>query len=182
MRLGRPGLLVAGAAVAPAAADVMSSTRIFADDTRLPVLDPGQGRTKTGCLWGYAIDDRPWGGHTPPAVRSISMPRIARASTRQPARPSSRASCRSMATQVSRACWRAARRTRSSSRSVGRIAGGASTSSTGPRARRWRKKALRRIGELYRLEAEIRGRPAEERRTVRQERSKPIIEALRTWL
>ena len=32
----------------------MSSTRIFADDTRLPVLDPGRGRTKTGCLWGYA--------------------------------------------------------------------------------------------------------------------------------
>ena len=47
---------------------VMSSTRIFADDTRLPVLDPGRGRTKTGCLWGYAIDDRPWGGETPPAV------------------------------------------------------------------------------------------------------------------
>ena len=33
---------------------VMSSTRIFADDTRLPVLDPGRGRTKTGRLWGYA--------------------------------------------------------------------------------------------------------------------------------
>src|SRR3954462_175404 len=47
---------------------VMSSTRIFADDTRLPVLDPGRGRTKTGCLWGYAIDDRPWNGSTPPAV------------------------------------------------------------------------------------------------------------------
>src|SRR3712207_1360666 len=30
---------------------VMASTRIFADDTRLPVLDPGRGRTKTGCLW-----------------------------------------------------------------------------------------------------------------------------------
>ena len=47
---------------------VMASTRIFADDTPLPVLDPGRGRTKTGRLWGYAIDDRPWGGSTPPAV------------------------------------------------------------------------------------------------------------------
>src|SRR4051812_49391652 len=47
---------------------VMGSTRIFADDTTLPVLDPGRGRTKTGRLWGYAIDDRPWGGATPPAV------------------------------------------------------------------------------------------------------------------
>src|SRR4051794_41586751 len=46
----------------------MGSTRIFADDTTLPVLDPGRGRTKTGRLWGYAIDDRPWNGSTPPAV------------------------------------------------------------------------------------------------------------------
>src|SRR4051794_18731949 len=47
---------------------VMASTRIFADDTTLPVLDPGRGRTRTGRLWGYAVDDRPWGGATPPAV------------------------------------------------------------------------------------------------------------------
>src|SRR5919107_5678361 len=53
---------------------VMSSTRIFADDTKLPVLDPGRGRTKTGRLWGYAIDDRPWCGKTPPGCSS-STPR-----------------------------------------------------------------------------------------------------------
>src|SRR3954465_7806319 len=47
---------------------VMGSTRIFADDTTLPVLDPGRGRTKTGRLWGYAVDDQPWCGSTPPAV------------------------------------------------------------------------------------------------------------------
>ena len=47
---------------------VMGSTRIFADDTPLPVLDPGRGRTKTGRLWAYAVDDRPWHGSTPPAV------------------------------------------------------------------------------------------------------------------
>src|SRR5688572_25876138 len=47
---------------------VMGSTRIFADDTPLPVLDPGRGRTKTGRLWGYAVDDWPWGGEIPPAV------------------------------------------------------------------------------------------------------------------
>jgi hypothetical protein len=44
------------------------------------------------------------------------------------------------------------------------------------------EEALCRIGELYRTEAEIRGRPAEERRTVRQERSKPIVDALHSWL
>jgi hypothetical protein len=32
------------------------------------VLDPGRGRTKTGRLWGYAVDDRPWDGETPPAA------------------------------------------------------------------------------------------------------------------
>src|SRR3954462_8264155 len=47
---------------------VLGSTRIFADDTTLPVLDPGRGRTKTGRLWGYAVDDQPWCGSTPPAV------------------------------------------------------------------------------------------------------------------
>ena len=44
------------------------------------------------------------------------------------------------------------------------------------------EEALRRIGELYRIEAEIRGRPAEARRTVRQERSKPLVHALHAWL
>ncbi len=44
------------------------------------------------------------------------------------------------------------------------------------------EEALRRIGELYAVEAEIRGRPAEARRAGRQERSKPIVEALHAWL
>ena len=44
------------------------------------------------------------------------------------------------------------------------------------------EEVLRRIGELYAIEAEIRGRPAEERRRVRQERSKPLVEALHAWL
>jgi hypothetical protein len=42
--------------------------------------------------------------------------------------------------------------------------------------------ALRQIRDLYRIEAEIRGRSAEERRTARQERSQPIVEALHGWL
>jgi hypothetical protein len=44
------------------------------------------------------------------------------------------------------------------------------------------EEALRRIGELYALEAEIRGRPADERRAARQERSKPVVDALHAWL
>src|ERR671918_517572 len=50
---------------------VLSAARLFADDTPLPVLDPGRGRTKTGRLWRYAVDDRPCGGETPPAVAHL---------------------------------------------------------------------------------------------------------------
>src|SRR3954449_10030376 len=44
------------------------------------------------------------------------------------------------------------------------------------------EEALRRIGELYKVEAGARARPAEERRAVRKERSKPVVEALHAWL
>ena len=45
--------------------------RLFADETTAPVLDPGRGRTKTGQLWAYACDDRPWGGGDPPMVAYV---------------------------------------------------------------------------------------------------------------
>src|SRR5450631_53401 len=47
---------------------MLASTRIFADETVVPVLDPGRGRTKQGYFWAIARDDRPWGGSEPPAV------------------------------------------------------------------------------------------------------------------
>jgi hypothetical protein len=110
-----------------------------------------------------------------------SMPRTAKASTRPRTWPSSRVSCRWTATQASRACWRTARRTGSSSpcwAHCRRRFYELYQSTGSPLA----EEALRRIGELYAIEAEIRGRPAEERRTVRQEHSKPIVEALHAWL
>jgi hypothetical protein len=39
---------------------VLSTDKVFADETTLPVLEPGRGKTKTGRLWCYAVDDRPW--------------------------------------------------------------------------------------------------------------------------
>jgi transposase len=48
-----------------------TSSKLFADETTLPVLDPGRGRTKTGQLWTYARDDRPWSGADPPAVAYV---------------------------------------------------------------------------------------------------------------
>jgi transposase len=54
--------------------DVRASPKLFADETTAPVLDPGRGRTKTGQLWAYARDDRPWGGPAPPAVAYVYAP------------------------------------------------------------------------------------------------------------
>jgi transposase len=51
-----------------------ASGKLFADETTAPVLDPGRGRTKTGQLFAYARDDRPWGGTDPPGVAYIYAP------------------------------------------------------------------------------------------------------------
>jgi len=160
---------------------VMGSTRIFADDTPLPVLDPGCGRTKTGRLWGYAIDDRPWQGGTPPAVVFLY------AEDRKGERPAAHLADFQGVLQVDgysgfksllenrpagtvqlAFCWAHCRRR---FYEIHQATGS-------PLA----EEALRRIGELYRIEAEIRGHPAEERRAVRQERSQPVVEALHGWL
>jgi transposase len=160
---------------------VMSSTRIFADDTPLPVLDPGRGRTKTGRLWGYAVDDRPWGGETPPAVVYLY------AEDRKGERPATHLAEFRGVLQVDgyggfkgllanrppgeirlAFCWAHCRRR---FYDIHQETGS-------PLA----EEALRRIGELYKIEAEVRGRPADERRAIRQERSKPIVDALHGWL
>lgn len=49
-------------------ADLKRSTKLFMDETRAPVLDPGARKTKTGYFWALARDDRPWGGTAPPGV------------------------------------------------------------------------------------------------------------------
>src|SRR5947209_4025323 len=50
---------------------VLASPMVFADDTTLPVLDPGRGRTKTGRLWCYAVDNRPWCGPGYPSAAYV---------------------------------------------------------------------------------------------------------------
>ena len=57
-----------------ALAEIKRSTKIFADETTAPVLDPGRGRTKTGQLWAYVRDDRPWAGVDPPVVAYVYAP------------------------------------------------------------------------------------------------------------
>jgi len=50
---------------------MLSSAKVLLDATTLPVLDPGRGQTKTGRLWCYAVDDRPWRGPSHPAAAYI---------------------------------------------------------------------------------------------------------------
>src|SRR5271163_3963170 len=47
---------------------VREGRALHADDTPVPVLDPGRGKTKTGRLWVAVRDERPWGSPAPPAV------------------------------------------------------------------------------------------------------------------
>jgi hypothetical protein len=54
--------------------NVFASDHLFADDTPVPVLDPGRGRTKTGRLWVYARQQRGWGGPEPPAAVYLFAP------------------------------------------------------------------------------------------------------------
>ena len=146
-------------------AHLKSSTKLFADETTAPVLDPGRGRTKTGQLWAYARDDRPWGGTDPPAVayvyapdRKASQPIAHLAGFKGVLQVDGYAGYRALAEKgdVSLAfCWAHLRR-----RFYERFVSEASPIAA---------EALQRIAALYRIETDIRGRAPDERRAVRQE-------------
>ena len=81
---------------------VLAAPKVFADDTTLPVLDPGRGRTKTGRLWCYAVDDRPWRGPGHPMSAYVYSD-DRKTSARSGTWPGSGACYRSMATTGSKA-------------------------------------------------------------------------------
>jgi transposase len=159
-------------------AHLRSSTKLFADETRAPVLDPGRGRTKTGQLWAYARDDRPWGGSDPPAVafvyapnRKAEQPIAHLADFKGVLQVDGYAGYRALAEKgdVQLAfCWTHVRR-RFYELAVGGPAPIAS-------------EALERIAALYAIEKDIRGRSPEERRAVRQDRTRPLLADLEAWL
>ena len=160
---------------------VLGSPKVFADDTTLPVLDPGRGRTKTGRLWCYAVDDRPWQGPGYPMAAYVYS------DDRKNARPAAHlvgfrgvlqvdgydgfkalASGRDDASVTLAFCWAHLRRYFYEEY----------VSNASPLA----ADVLVRICDLYAIEADIRGHAAEHRRAVRQERSRPIVAALHDWL
>jgi transposase len=162
--------------------ELLRSTKLFADETTAPVLDPGRGRTKKGYFWALARDDRPWRGGAPPAVVYSYAPgrsgdyaaallkgytgvlqtdgytvygRLA--DPKRAGGPLRQAFCW--------AHWR-------------RQWFDLAKSPPAPIA----AEALERIAELYRIEAEIRGTSADERRAARQQKTKPLVEALKARL
>jgi transposase len=154
------------------------SDRLFADETTAPVLDPGRGQTKTGQLFAYARDDRPWGGLKPPGVAYLYAPdRKAEHPIRHLAgfvgtlQVDGYAGYKVLAARnaVQLAfCWSHVRRRFYELAQAG----------LAPIA----SEVLARLAELYRVEGEIRGRPPDERQAVRQARSRPVVEALEPWL
>ncbi|AZG76614.1 IS66 family transposase [Methylocystis rosea] len=157
---------------------IRASTKIFADETTAPVLDPGRGRTKTGQLWAYARDDRPIGGVDPPiAVYVYAQNR----KSEQPLAhlygfsgvvqvdgyPGYRALAQKNSVSLA-FCWAHVRRRFYDLAAAGQA----------PIA----KEALTRIGALYAVEKDIRGRNADERRAARLDKSRPIVDALKPWL
>ena len=162
--------------------NLKKSTKLYMDETRAPVLDPGRGKTKTGYFWALARDDRPWDGDDPPGVAYCYAPgrsgsfgekfldgfsgilqvdgyagynRLTKSDRQGP--------------QVQLAyCWAHARR------KLYDVA----KNSTAPVA----EEGLKRIAELYRIEADIKGQSAEARLAVRHEQSAPRIDAFELWL
>ena len=159
---------------------ILASGKIAVDETIAPVLDPGRGRTKQGYFWAMARDDRPWGGPEPPAIAYSYAPgRGAVHALKLLDDYRGIVQCDGYAaykTIVAAApgeaitlafCWAHLRR-----RFFDLVKGG-----DAPIA----NEALERIAALYAIEKTVRGRSADERRAVRQNKSKPLVVALRAW-
>ena len=153
------------------------SERLFADETTAPVLNPGTGRTKTGQLWAYARDDRPWGGADPPMVAYVYA--ADRKSERAEAHLGDFAGILQVdgyggytalakrRQQIQLAfCWSHVRRKFYELADKSPVA----------------IEVLRRVAMLYAIEAEVRGSSAEQRRALRVERARGVVDDLRLYL
>ena len=157
---------------------VTDADKLHGDDIPVPVLAPGNGKTKTGRLWTYVRDDRPAGSAQAPAVWFAYSP------DRKGEHPANHLQdftgtlqadgfagfnrLYETGTIIEAACWAHVRRKFHDLYQAHRS----------PIA----EQALRRIGELYGIEKEIRGRPPDERGEIRQARARPLLESLKNWL
>jgi transposase len=156
---------------------VLAGRKLHADDTPIPVLAPGSGKTKTGRLWTYVRDDRPAGDETAPAVwftysedRKGEHPRQHLKTFKGALQADAYAGFHHLYGDgiYEAACWAHARRKFHEIHVVH-----ASPTTT---------EALAGIGALYAIEEEIRGKPADLRLSIRQSRARPLLDELRTWM
>src|SRR3954464_14671864 len=158
---------------------LLASARLFADETTMPVLDPGRGKTKKGYAWAIARAARPWGGADPPAVVFHYAPgRGAEHAKALLAGYQGILQCDGYGAYKTLAaagdgitlvfCWSHVRR------EFIELARG----KTAPIA----QETLQRIAALYAIEAEVRGQPPGIRRAARQAKSRPLGEDLFAWL
>ena len=159
------------------AAGIVASDTLHVDDTPVPVLAPGTGKTKTGRLWVYVRDERPFAGARPPAAlfrysqdRKGEHPQAHLKKFTGVIHADGYAGFNELFAGnriTEAACWAHVRR-----KFFDVHAANAS-----PIA----KEALDRIGQLYGVEETITGLSPEQRRRERQQRSKPIAAALAAW-
>jgi len=157
---------------------VMRGCVLHADDTPVPVLAPGAGKTRTGRLWAYVRDERPWSGPAPPAVlyryspdRKAEHPRAHLAGFRGTLQADGYAGFDGLyegGRVVEAACWAHVRR-----RFFDLHAAGQSPLAT---------EAVARINALYAVERGIAGHPPDERARERQARAGPLLDELHAWL
>ena len=160
---------------------VLAGSKLHADDTPVAVLSPGRGRTKTGRLWVYVRDDRSSGSSDAPAAwlryspdRKGEHPQAHLKGFKGVLQADAYAGFAKLYASgdiVEASCWAHARRPfwdlhESQGRVVGSVA----------------EQALRRIGALYAIEADIRGSPVDERCRQRQARAGPLLEELFAWM
>src|SRR5580704_4773910 len=157
---------------------VLGADKLHGDDVPVPVLEPGRGKTKTGRLWTYVRDDRPAGSKDPAAVWFAYSP------DRKGKDPANYLEKYVGILQADgyagfnklyetgriyeAACWAHVRRKFHDLYQAHRS----------PIA----KEALDRIGQLYGIEQEVRGRSPVERKDVRQAKSRPLLESMLAWL
>jgi len=162
-------------------AHVLEGARVFGDDTPLPVLEPGRGKTKTGYLWAYARDDTPFQGSDPPAVaywftpdRAAENPRKHLQGYRGILQADAYAGYKNLLADADKdglrlvLCWAHLRRR---FYDVYKATGSPIAAA-----------ALRRIQDIYAVEKDVRGKPAEVRQRERDERARPVVEAMHPWL
>ena len=157
---------------------VLAASKVHGDDTPVPVLAPGQGKTKTGRLWTYVRDDRPAASTEAPAVWFAYSPDRRGEHPQQHLsefRGTLQADAFAGFNQIydsgrvqEAACWAHVRRKFYDLKEAHQSPIAA--------------EAVERIGALYGIEKEIRGRPPEERREVRNTRSRPLLESIHHWL